>query len=66
MRSLVYEMLGLGLLASSIVFFYRCIAFLAAKDYVAGLAVLAVGFFVLRAGTELSKLAVLVRREESR
>ncbi len=66
MRSLVYEVLGLGLLVSSLFFFYRSIVFLAQKDYVAGLAVVTVGFFVLRAGTELGKLAVLLRREDSR
>jgi hypothetical protein len=64
MRSLVYEIFGLGLLASSMLFFYRCIEFLASKDYVAGLAVLAIGFLVLRAGSELGKMAVLLRREE--
>jgi hypothetical protein len=65
MRALVYEIFGLGFLVSSLVFFYTCISFLAEKDYVAGFVVLAIGFFVLRAGSELSKLAVLVRREES-
>lgn len=65
MRALVYEIFGLGLLISSLVFFYQCIGFLAQKDYVAGFVVLAIGFFVLRAGTELGKLAVLIRREES-
>lgn len=65
MRSLIYEILGLGLLAGSVLFFYRCVSFLADKDYVAGVAVLAIGFFMLRAGTELGKLAVLLRREEA-
>ena len=65
MRSLVYEIFGLGLLVSSLVFFYQCIAFLAEKDYIAGFVVLAIGFFVLRTGSGLGKLAVLVRREES-
>jgi FtsH-binding integral membrane protein len=65
MRSLVYEIFGLGLLVSSLVFFYQCISFLAEKDYIAGFVVLAIGFFVLRTGSELGKLAVLVRREEA-
>lgn len=66
MRALVYEIIGFGLLAGSIAFFYHCVGFLADKDYVAGLAVLAIGFFMLRAGSELGKLALLVRREEAR
>lgn len=63
MRSLIYEILGLALLVGSGYFFYRCIAFLAAKDYLSGLAVLVIGFVVIRTGVELSKLAVLTRRE---
>lgn len=64
MRALIYEIIGLGFLLASVVFFYRCVGFLADKDYVAGLSVLAIGFFMLRAGSELGKLAVLLRREE--
>lgn len=66
MRALIYEIAGLGLLLASVVFFYRCVGFLANKDYVAGLAVLAIGFFMLRTGAELGKLSVYLRREEQR
>lgn len=63
MRALIYEGLGLVFVASSMAFFYQCIVFLAEKDYVAGFGVIAVGFLVLRGGTELAKLAILLRRE---
>ena len=64
MRALLYEILALGLMASSMLFFYQCVEFMADKDYVAGFVLVAVGFIVLRSGVELSKLAVLLRREE--
>lgn len=63
MRALIYEILGLVFVASTMAFFYQCIVFLAEKDYVAGFAALALGFIVLRGGTELTKLALLLRRE---
>lgn len=65
MRATAYEILGLGLLLGSAFFFYRCIEFLAEKDYLSGLVVLVIGFVVIRTGVELGKLAVLARREES-
>ena len=63
MRSTVYESLGLGMLLGSGYFFYRCIGFLAAENYLAGLVGLAIGVVVIRTGVELSKLAILVRRD---
>jgi hypothetical protein len=65
MRAMIYEIFGLAFLAGSMLIFYQCIVFLAQKDYVAGFAVMAIGFFVMRGGTELAKLAVLLRRERS-
>lgn len=64
MRALIYEILGLGLLLTSAWFFYRCLHFLAQKDYLAGLVVLVIGFVVIRTGVELGKLAILHRRDE--
>lgn len=63
MRSLVYEIMGLGLMLASAWFFYRCLYFLAEKDYLAGIVVLVIGFVVIRTGVELGKLAVLNRRK---
>ncbi|TDP73590.1 hypothetical protein DFR33_106234 [Bradymonas sediminis] len=65
MRALIYEILGLIFVASTMVFFYQCIMFLAEKDYIAGFATLAIGFIVLRGGIEMGKMALLLRRERS-
>ena len=65
MRHVLYEVLGLGLMAGGGAFFYVCIEFLSERDYIAGFLILALGFGVLRTGLELSKLAVVLRREES-
>ena len=63
MRATVYEILGLGMLLGSGLFFYRCIGFLARENYLAGLVSLAIGVIVIRTGVELSKLALLIRRD---
>lgn len=64
MRSLVYEIVAIGFLLGSGLFFYRSLEFLAEKDYLAGLVVLVIGFVVVRTGVELGKLAVLNRRAD--
>lgn len=63
MRATLYDTIGLGLLLGSTYFFYRTIEFLAQKDYVAGALALVVGFLVIRVGVEVSKLAILIRRD---
>jgi hypothetical protein len=65
MRHVVYEILGLMLVLAGVAFFYVCVEFLAEKDYIAGVIVVVLGFGVLRTGVELSKMSVLLRREES-
>lgn len=64
MRHIVYEILGLLLVLAGVAFFYTCVEFLAEKDYIAGIIVVVLGFGVLRTGVELSKMSVLLRREE--
>ncbi len=64
-REVLYNVLGLGFMLGSGYFFYRCVEFLAQKDYVAGLIALAAGFVVIRAGTEISKLGIYSGRERS-
>ena len=66
MRHVLYEILGLGLMAGGGGLFYVCIEFLAERDYIAGFLILALGFGVLRTGLELSKLSVALRREETK
>lgn len=65
MRATLYDTIGLGLLVGSAYFFYQTVAFLAQKDYVAAVITLAIGFLVIRVGVEVSKLAILIRREAS-
>lgn len=65
MRSTIYDTVGLGLLIGSTFFFYRTVGFLSQKDYVAGLITLAIGFLVIRVGVEVSKFALLIRREQN-
>lgn len=65
MRGVVYNVIGLGFMIASGYFFYRCVEFLAQKDYVAGLVALIAGFVVIRAGTEISKLGIYLGRERS-
>lgn len=64
MRATIYDTLGIGLLIGSTFFFYQTISFLAQKDYVAGLIALVVGFLMIRVGVEVSKLSILIRREQ--
>ncbi len=63
MRAISYEILALALLAGSGFFFFRAVEFLAGKDYVSGILTIVVGLAVIRTGVELSKLAILTRRE---
>jgi hypothetical protein len=66
MRARVYEILGVGFLLGSAYFFFRTVEFLAQSDYVAGLMALIVGFLVIRAGVDISRLAVAETNGESR
>lgn len=63
-RSTIYEIGSLAFLLGSIFFLYRCVEFLAQKDYVAGVVTLGIGFLVVRVGVELSRLSFHARREE--
>lgn len=58
MRSRIYDVLGVGFLLGSGYFFYRSVEFLARADYVAGLMAVVVAFLVVRAGVDISRLAV--------
>ena len=63
-RALIYDVLGIGMMLASLFFLYRCVEFLAQKDYVAGVLTLGIGIIVIRAGVEIGRLGVLVRRED--
>lgn len=64
MRAIIYDTVGLGLLIASTFFFYQSVAFLAGKDYVAGVMALCIGFVVIHVGVEVGRLAILIRRDE--
>ncbi len=64
MRALIYDVLGVGFIVGSAYFFYRTVEFLARADYVAGLMTLVVAFLVVRAGVDISRLAVAAIGEE--
>ncbi|TXD38345.1 hypothetical protein FRC98_05475 [Lujinxingia vulgaris] len=64
MRATLYDILGIGFIAGSAYFFVRTVNFLAEADYVAALIALAVAFAVVRAGVDLSRLAVAASRED--
>ena len=56
----------MGFILGSGYFFYRTVEFLAHADYVAGLLALVVAFLVVRAGVDVSRLAVASRDEDSK
>jgi hypothetical protein len=59
LRRALYEMFGLLLVIASVVFFYFSVKFLGERDYIAGLLQIFVGFALIRAGLELTKLGIL-------
>ncbi len=64
MRAMLYEVVGLGFLVGSGYFFFRATEFLASADYVAGLLGLLIAFLVVRAGVDISRLALASRAQE--
>lgn len=64
MRSTLYDVLGISFILGSGYFFYRSVEFLARADYVAGLMALVVAFLVVRAGVDVSRLAIANRGQE--
>ncbi|MEZ4404607.1 MAG: hypothetical protein R3B06_31595 [Kofleriaceae bacterium] len=62
MRRYFFEVLALALIGGSMFFFKEAIDYLARRDYVASLIVMAIGFAVITVGKEMARLA-LVQRE---
>jgi hypothetical protein len=62
MRRYFFEILAVLLIAGSLVFFGECIGYLAKRDYVSSLILLAIGLSVITVGKELARLA-LVQKE---
>jgi hypothetical protein len=62
MRRYFFELLAVALMAGSLVFFVECVGYLARRDYVAALILMAIGLAVLSVGKEMARLA-LVHKE---
>ncbi len=63
MRSLLYEIVAFGLLGGSVFAYYECVTFLANQNYVGGMFAIIIGFSLVRAGIDMSRLAAVVRRD---
>lgn len=64
MKVVFFDILTTTLMAASLFFFYQCTVFLTEKDYLAATLTLFIGFTIVRAGVELARLAVIMRKEE--
>lgn len=62
LRKYLFELLALSLIGGSMVFFYQCVRFLSRRDYIASAMLLLIGVFVIRAGIDLARLALLDHR----
>lgn len=61
MRHYVFEVLALVLLLASVFFFYQTVTTLTRRDYIASLILLLIGISMLRAGTEMARVALVDR-----
>ena len=59
MRRYFFEILAVGLIAGSIVFFRECITYLAQRDYVAAVVLMFIGLSVISVGKEMARLALV-------
>ena len=62
MRRYFFEILALALIGGSLFFFKETLSYLARRDYVGGVVVMAIGVAVISVGKEMARLA-LVQRE---
>ena len=58
-RRVVYEVAGIVLVLTSIAFFWASVRFLTERDYIAAILEIFVGFALVRAGLELTKIALI-------
>ncbi len=61
MRHYVFEVLALVLLLASVFFFYQTVTTITRRDYIASLILLLIGLSMLRAGTEMARIALVDR-----
>ena len=60
-RRALFEILAVLLILGSLLFFRECVDYLARRDYVASIILLAVGLSVITVGKELARLALAQR-----
>lgn len=58
-RARLYDLFSLLLIAGSIWFFYRSVAFLTANEYVGSVVTMLIGLIIIRVGVELSRIALV-------
>lgn len=64
MRRVFYECSGVLLLLASVVFFLYSVRFLGEREYVGATLQIFVGFALIRAGLELTRLSLLLEERE--
>ena len=61
MRRYFFEFLALALIGGSLFFFKETLSYLARRDYVGALVVMAIGVAVISVGKEMARLALVQR-----
>ena len=61
MKRYFFELLSILLFLGSMFFFWKCVGFLARRDYLAAGLLAGIGFAVIHAGVELARLALAER-----
>lgn len=58
LRARIYDIVSLILIAGSIWFFYRSVAFLTVNEYVGSVVTMLIGLVIIRVGVELARIAL--------
>jgi len=65
MRAKFYDLSSLMMMGVAIYFFFRSVSFLTDNNYVSGVMTMLIGFMIIRASVDLSRVAIASEREES-
>lgn len=65
MRARFYDLSSLLMMGVSIYFFFKSVSFLTDNNYVSGVMTMLIGFMIIRASVDLSRVAIASAREES-
>ena len=64
MRNWIMDAISIILVIFAVVFFYRTVEFLAQKDYLAGVLMIAVGMVSLKASSEFARYAIFAKNKD--